>query len=78
MLFVRFANNGRKLVIIDDADKNMTIKAQNELANIMKTYQENISYCFTCNYSRGIIDKIQNRCTILKTSRVSENDFINY
>lgn len=76
--FVKCLSQGKKILIFDDYDHNTTAKSQNELANIMKEYNDNVSYCFTCNDTKGIIDKIQNKCIILKTKYTNEKEFYDY
>lgn len=74
LFFVRKETLRHKIVIFEDMDYNITDKTQNEISNIMKTYNLDVSYYFTCKDTKAIIDKIQSRCNIINFRELNEND----
>jgi replication factor C subunit 2/4 len=64
----KYANH--KIIILDEAD-NETIKAQNQLNNLMEKYYNTTRFVFTCNISSKIIESIQSKCILMHYSKVT-------
>jgi len=61
---VSFAE-GRKYVILDEADYLNPQSTQPALRNFMEEYSKNCGFILTCNFKNKIIDPLQSRCSIV-------------
>jgi DNA polymerase III delta prime subunit len=62
-----------KIVILDEAD-SMTSNAQQALRLIMTDYSNTTRFALACNDSSKIIEPIQSRCTILRFSKLKNDE----
>jgi DNA polymerase III delta prime subunit len=68
---MRFASSvsvfseGRKYVILDEADALNPVSTQPALRNFMETFSGNCGFIFTCNVKNKIIPALHSRCTVL-------------
>ncbi len=73
--FARFADRREgvpfRLVILDESDE-MTRDAQTALRRIMEETANYTRFILICNYSSGIIEPIQSRCTIFRFQRIEK------
>lgn len=60
-----------KLIILDEAD-NMTEKAQIQINILMEEFNKTTRFVFTCNESNKIIETIQNKCILLRYSKLDK------
>lgn len=56
---------GRKYVILDEADYLNAQSTQPALRNFMEEYSNNCGFILTCNFKNRIIDPLQSRCSII-------------
>lgn len=66
-----------RIIILDEADE-MTNDAQTALRRIMEESSRICRFILVCNYSSGIIEPIQSRCSIFRFSRLSEEDVVHH
>lgn len=64
-----------KIVILDEAD-SMTTPAQQSLRRVIENYSETTRFAFAVNNQSKLLEAIQSRCTLLRFSRLSEEDII--
>jgi len=57
--------DGRKYVILDEADYLNANSTQPALRNFMETYSKNCGFILTANYQSKIIEPLQSRCTVI-------------
>lgn len=57
--------DGRKYVILDEADYLNPNSTQPALRNFMETYSKNCGFILTANYQSKIIEPLQSRCTVI-------------
>lgn len=62
-----------KIIFLDEAD-NMTSSAQQALRRIMELYSHSTRFILSCNISSNIIEPIQSRCTILRYTKILNDD----
>jgi len=70
-----FFNNCRKFILLDEID-SMTKQAQQNLYNILKKSNNDVTFILICNYLNKIIDTIRNSLFIVhfnKTSLICDN-----
>ena len=65
-----FFNNCRKFVLLDEID-SMTKTAQQNLYNIIKNSNDNVTFILICNYLNKIIDNITNSLFVLHFNKTS-------
>jgi DNA polymerase III delta prime subunit len=58
-------SEGRKYVILDEADYLNAQSTQPALRNFMEEYSKNCGFILTCNFKNRIIDPLQSRCSII-------------
>lgn len=56
---------GRKYVILDEADYLNAQSTQPALRNFMEEYSSNCGFILTCNFVNRIIDPLQSRCSVI-------------
>ena len=61
---VSFAE-GRKYVILDEADYLNPQSTQPALRNFMEEYSKNCGFILTCNFKNRIIEPLQSRCSVV-------------
>ena len=61
---VSFAE-GRKYVILDEADYLNPQSTQPALRNFMEEYSKNCGFILTCNFKNRIIEPLQSRCSVI-------------
>lgn len=66
-------NEGRKYVILDEADYLNAQSTQPALRNFMEQYSANCGFILTCNYPNKIIDALRSRCTEI-AFKIAEKD----
>ena len=59
-------SEGRKYVILDEADYLNPQSTQPALRNFMEEYSKNCGFILTCNFKNRIIDPLQSRCSIIE------------
>ena len=62
---VSFAE-GRKYVILDEADYLNPQSTQPALRNFMEEYSKNCGFILTCNFKNRIIEPLQSRCSVIE------------
>lgn len=62
---VSLEGNGRKYVILDEADYLNSNSTQPALRNFMEEYSKNCGFILTCNYKNKIIGPLQSRCSLI-------------
>jgi replication factor C small subunit len=68
---VSLSNQGKKILLIDEAD-NLTFDAQKALLGIIEETQRNCIYVFTCNYLNKLLPAIQSRASSIHFNIPSE------
>ena len=58
-------SEGRKYVILDEADYLNPQSTQPALRNFMEEYSSNCGFILTCNFKNRIIDPLQSRCSVI-------------
>ncbi len=58
-------SNGRKYVIIDEADYLNPQSTQPAMRNFIEEYSKNCGFIFTCNHKNRIIDALHSRCSVI-------------
>ena len=58
-------SEGRKYVIIDEADYLNPQSTQPALRNFMEEYSKNCGFILTCNFKNRIIEPLQSRCSVI-------------
>jgi DNA polymerase III delta prime subunit len=58
-------SEGRKYVILDEADNMNPQSTQPALRNFMETFSVNCGFIFTCNVKNKIIPALHSRCTVV-------------
>ena len=58
--------NGRKMVILDEADYLNPSSTQPALRGMMEEFSSNCGFIFTCNYPSKIIPALHSRCTVIE------------
>lgn len=58
-------SEGRKYVILDEADGLNPSSFQPALKNFMEEYSKNCGFILTCNFKNKIIDAIHSRCSVI-------------
>jgi len=58
--------NGRKMVILDEADYLHPSSTQPALRRLMEEFSSNCGFIFTCNYPSKIIPALHSRCTVIE------------
>lgn len=56
---------GRKYVILDEADYLNAQSTQPALRNFMEEFSSNCGFILTCNFKNRIIDPLQSRCSVI-------------
>ena len=59
-------SEGRKYVILDEADYLNPQSTQPALRNFMEEYSKNCGFILTCNFKNRIIDPLQSRCSTIE------------
>jgi replication factor C small subunit len=62
-----------RIILLDESDQ-LTDDAQNALRRIIEQYSAYARFIFTCNNSSRIIDAIKSRCTMIRFSRMSDEN----
>ena len=57
---------GRKYVILDEADYVNPDSVQPALRNFMEEYSKNCGFILTCNFVNKIISPLQSRCSVIQ------------
>ena len=57
--------NGRKMVILDEADYLHPSSTQPALRRLKEEFSSNCGFIFTCNYPSKIIPALHSRCTVI-------------
>ena len=57
---------GRKYVILDEADYVNPDSVQPALRNFMEEYSKNCGFILTCNFVNNIISPLQSRCSVIQ------------
>ena len=68
--------NRHKIIILDEAD-NMTPSAQASLRVTISDYAATTRFCFACNDSSKIIEAIQSRCSLIRFSKLKNEEIKN-
>lgn len=70
--------DGRKFVILDEADYLNAQSTQPALRNFMEEYAANCGFILTCNHVNRIMDALQSRCTLIhfQVEKSEQNDMI--
>ena len=68
--------NRHKIIILDEAD-NMTPSAQASLRVTISDYASTTRFCFACNDSSKIIEAIQSRCSLIRFSKLKNEEIKN-
>ena len=68
---VILGSNRHKIVILDEAD-SLTEGAQQALRMVISDYSATTRFVLSCNDSTKLIEPIQSRCSILRFSKVSD------
>lgn len=63
---VSLMDEGRKYVILDEADYLNANSTQPALRNFMEEYSKNCGFILTCNYLSKIMQPLQSRCSIIE------------
>lgn len=63
---VSLMNEGRKYVILDEADYLNPNSTQPALRNFMEEYSKNCGFILTCNYRSKILQPLQSRCSVIE------------
>ena len=58
-------SEGRKYVILDEADYLNPQSTQPALRNFMEEYSKNCGFILTCNFKNRIIEPLQSRCSVV-------------
>ena len=58
-------SEGRKYVILDEADYLNPQSTQPALRNFMEEYSKNCGFILTCNFKNRIISPLQSRCSVV-------------
>lgn len=58
-------SEGRKYVILDEADYLNPQSTQPALRNFMEEYSKNCGFILTCNFKNRIIDPLHSRCSVI-------------
>ena len=58
-------SEGRKYVILDEADYLNPQSTQPALRNFMEEYSKNCGFNLTCNFKNRIIEPLQSRCSVI-------------
>jgi DNA polymerase III delta prime subunit len=58
-------SEGRKYVILDEADYLNPQSTQPALRNFMEEYSKNCGFILTCNFKNRIIDPLHSRCSVV-------------
>jgi len=58
-------SEGRKYVILDEADYLNPQSTQPALRNFMEEYSKNCGFILTCNFKNRIIEPLQSRCSVI-------------
>ena len=58
-------SEGRKYVILDEADYLNPQSSQPALRNFMEEYSKNCGFILTCNFKNRIIEPLQSRCSVV-------------
>ena len=58
-------SEGRKYVILDQADYLNPQSTQPALRNFMEEYSKNCGFILTCNFKNRIIEPLQSRCSVI-------------
>lgn len=61
---VSLTNNGKKILLIDEAD-NLTHDCQLALRGVIEKLQKNCVFIFTCNYKNKILPALHSRCSVI-------------
>jgi replication factor C subunit 2/4 len=72
MLYKKLTVNKKKVLILNEFD-NITQKYQNDISILIKTYNDKITFIFTCNDTSKIIDNIQSMSKIINFKKLSDN-----
>lgn len=59
-------SEGRKYVILDEADYLNAQSTQPALRNFMEEYSKNCGFILTCNFKNRIIEPLQSRCSVVE------------
>lgn len=65
--------DGRKYVILDEADYLNANSTQPALRNFMEEYASNCGFILTCNYKNKIIPPLHSRCSVVDFKITSED-----
>jgi DNA polymerase III delta prime subunit len=63
---VSLYGEGRKYVILDEADYLNPNSTQPALRNFMEEYSKNCGFILTCNYKSKIMDALKSRCSVIE------------
>lgn len=63
---VSLTGEGRKYVILDEADYLNPNSTQPALRNFMEEYSKNCGFILTCNYKSKILEPLQSRCSVVE------------
>lgn len=61
---VSIVGNGRKIVILDEAD-NLSTAAQMGMRSFMEEFASNCAFILTCNFKGKVLDAIHSRCVTI-------------
>lgn len=72
--------DGRKYVILDEADYLNANSTQPALRNFMEEYASNCGFILTCNYKNRIISPLHSRCSVIdfKLSKKDQKEILTH
>ena len=62
---ISLSGNGRKYVILDEADYLNANSTQPALRNFMEEFSRNCGFILTCNFKNRIIEPLHSRCSVI-------------
>jgi DNA polymerase III delta prime subunit len=72
---ISFLSEGRKYVILDEADYLNPNSTQPALRNFMEEFSKNCGFILTCNYKNRIIAPLHSRCSVIDF-KISKKDMV--